>query len=276
MKMVLAVAMDLLREASSRRWFLALWTAITLSLLAVGLSLRLEVVDGALAASRFFGGSMRHDIVSVEVALRPVFTAMGYFLFYGGLGFGILACSDFASEMLAPGRIEHLLSLPIRRYELVLGTFVGVMILALGSILYGSIGFTLVLCYKSGVWTAWPVVGSLLACIGFGAVYAVMLTTSLFVRSAALSAAAGAVTALLGIIAGYRHAISDAFSGMARGVFLAVTAGLPRISTLASRAAEISSGTPLEASLVRPLLGALLFTFALISLGVFHFERKDF
>ncbi len=274
--MVFAVALDLLREASSRRWFLALWTAITLSLLAVGLSLRLEVVDGALAASRFFGGTVRHDIVSVEVALRPVFAAMGYLLFYGGLGFGILACSDFASEMLAPGRIEHLLLLPLRRFDPVLGTFAGVMTLALGSILYGSVGFTLVLCYKSGVWTAWPVVGSLLACAGFGAVYAVMLTTSLFVRSAALSAAAGAITALLGIIAGYRQAVSEVFSGAAHSVFLAMTAGLPRISTLANRAAEISSGAPLEASLVRPLVGTVLFTAALISLGVFHFERKDF
>src|SRR5262249_28279754 len=49
---VIAVALDLLREAQSRRWFLVLAIAITILLVVFGLALRMDVVDGALAATR--------------------------------------------------------------------------------------------------------------------------------------------------------------------------------------------------------------------------------
>src|SRR4030095_8301910 len=52
MRVTLLVALDLLREAASRRWFLALGAALTLILLFAALALRLEVVDGVLAATR--------------------------------------------------------------------------------------------------------------------------------------------------------------------------------------------------------------------------------
>jgi Cu-processing system permease protein len=59
--------------------------------------------------------------------------------------FGILSCSDFAPAMLTPGRIEQLLSLPVRRWELLVGTVLGVMALALGAALYGAGGLALLL-----------------------------------------------------------------------------------------------------------------------------------
>jgi len=276
MRVVAAVALDLLREAASRRWFLALWGGVTLCLAILGVSLRLDVVDGALSASRLFGASLSHDIRSAEVALRPVFQAMTYVVFYGGLAFGVLACSDFAPELLSPGRIEHLLSLPVRRWELVVGTFVGVMALAVLGTLYGATGFTAVVSVKAGLWTVRPIAAALLACVAFAAVYAVMLTTALYARSAALSAAVGALVVLLGILAGYRHGVAEAFEGATRGIFLAVTAGLPRVSSLADRAADIAVGKPLDAPLVRPVVGAALFTLAALALGIYRFERKDF
>ena len=100
------------------------------------LGLRLEVVDGALAASRLFGGAVGGGIQAVDVALRPLFTGVAYVVFYAGLAFGVLACADFAPTLLAPGRIEHLLSLPVRRAELVVGTFLGVLALV-GSLWWG-------------------------------------------------------------------------------------------------------------------------------------------
>jgi Cu-processing system permease protein len=131
----LFVALDILREASKRRWMIAMMVAITLLLLAVALTLRMEVVDGALAATRLFGKSMGTDIVAPEVALRPVFRGATYVVFYGGLAFGILSCADFAPDLFSPGRIEHLLALPLRRWELLGGTFtIAVVDVAPGSV----------------------------------------------------------------------------------------------------------------------------------------------
>jgi Cu-processing system permease protein len=126
-----AVALDLLREAAARRWFLALGLALTGLLMLLLTSLRLEVVDGALAASRLFEQPLSHSIQAADVALRPVFLVASQIVFWGGLSFGVLSCADFAPALLSPGRIEHLLSLPVRRWELLAGTFLGVLALAL-------------------------------------------------------------------------------------------------------------------------------------------------
>ena len=52
---------------------LALAAGTTLLIVLAALGLELEVVDGALAASRFFGSPFRHDIRPADIALRPLF-----------------------------------------------------------------------------------------------------------------------------------------------------------------------------------------------------------
>jgi Cu-processing system permease protein len=277
MNAAVGVATDLLREALARRWFLALGGAITLVIVGLGLTLRLEVVDGALAATSFFGHAMHSDIRSADVALRPVFEAATYVIFYGGLAFGVLACSDFAPELLAPGRIEHVLSLPVRRAEVILGTFLGVLAVSVCGTLYGALGFTLVLSVKSGVWTLMPVVGALLACVAFSAVYAAMLATAVFVRSAAISAALGALLTAFGIVASFRSAIVEAFSGGSAAVFLVLTAPFPRIASLANVGTTLATGAPLDvAHLARLVLGTVAFGLACVAVAIWEFERRDY
>lgn len=278
MKAAIAVALDLLREAASRRWFLALGAAITLLLVMLGLTLRLDVVDGALAATRLFGKVMHTDIRSVDVALRPVFRASSYVIFYGGLAFGILACADFAPSLFAPGRIEHLLSLPVQRAELFAGTFVGVLALSLMGALYGAGGFTLLFAIKAGVWSARPILAAMIASVTFAAIYGAMLTAALLARSASLSAAVGGALFIGGIIAGYRERMSDFFeSGLARGAFRAATLFLPRVSTLADTSADLAAGAPVDGRVFgSQLLGLFVFGLSMVAFGIWLFEQKDF
>ena len=275
---VFGVAADLLREAASRRWFLAFGGAITLALATLGFSLRLDVLDGALAATRFFGKDLGGAIMSVDVFLRPIYEATAYLIFYGGTVFGILACADFAPSLLSPGRIEHLLSLPVRRWELLLGTFLGVLVIALCGALYGAGGLVLILGFKSGYWTARPLVAALLAGLSFAGIYAAMLTVALFVRSAALSAAAGGLLLLGGVVASYRQKIAPLFEpGPGRMAFKATTALLPRVAALANTAAEIAADGKFDHPALSSLLGGLaLFAAAVLTLAIWRFEHKDF
>ena len=235
----LVVTQDLLREAMSRRWFLALGASITLVLLVLGLSLRLDVVDGALAATRLFGRTLRTDIRSVDVALRPVFKAASYLIFYGGLLFGVVACADFGTSLLAPGRIEHLLALPVRRWELLLGTFLGVLALSLTGALYGASGMLVLFWAKTGVFTLRPLVSAALASVTFAGLYGAMLATAVAARSASLF--------------------------------------LPRVSTLADAAADIAGSQSVDlGALASQLFGLFVFGMAALSLGIHLFDEKDF
>jgi len=279
MRVVLAVAADVLREAAARRWFQALGAVITLAVLVLGAGLQMDVVDGALAATSFFGKLMSsNEIQTAASAMEPIFTALSYLLFYGGLTFGCLSCADFGPELLAPGRIEHLLSLPVRRWELLVGTFVGVFALGSALGLYGALCFVGLFLWKTGGGGAGLLGAALLASASFGVIYAVMLSAAVFVRSSALSAAVGCAMLVAGVVAGYRDDIAPLFSaGVGRGVFEAVTAPLPRFSQLAEIGSKVAVGKFKDVALLLRLLGgAGLFAGAALSLGLWRFERKDF
>jgi hypothetical protein len=273
-----AVALDLWREARSRKWTLALLGAATGVLLLVAFGLELEVVDGALAASRFFGGGGGTEIRPVEVALRPLFEGVASFIFGAGLVFGVLACADFAPALLAPGRIEHLLSLPLRRWELLAGTYLGVLALVLGGALYGGVGLSLVILAKTGLFGWAPAAAALLSAAAFSAVYAVMVLAAVAVRSAAFSGAAGGAALVLFTVAGYRADLAPAFApGLGRTLFLALTAPLPRLAGLARHALALAQGRGVEVTLLLAQLGGtLLFGAAVLAVAIALFERKDF
>jgi Cu-processing system permease protein len=272
------VAADLLREAAARKWFLGLGVAITLSLLGLVGGLRLDVVDGALAATRLLGSSLFTSIQPVEVALRPVFIAASYLISYGGVAFGLLACADFAPALLSPGRIEHLLSLPVRRWELLLGTFLGVCLLGLIGAVYGAGGLLLILGAKTGVWTWQPLLAALLAVVGFATVYTGMLMSAVFVRSAAVSAAVGALLLVSGILSGHRRAILASMGeGAGRAVFAAWSRVMPPLSSLADTAADVAAGRTVALAQVGAVVaGCALFSAGTLALAVWRFEQRDF
>ena len=278
MRVVFVVALDLLREAASRRWFLALGSALTVLLVGVAFALRLDVVDGVIAATRLFGTALDTDIRPTDVAMAALYRGVAYVVFYCGLAFGIIACADFAPSLLAPGRIEHLLSLPVRRWQLLLGTFIGVVVLAFGGSLYGAGGLAVVLGIKTGVWTAGPILAALIASASFVCLYGAMLTAAVFVRSAALSAALGFVLLVAGIVAGSRRTLALLFEeGWGRSLFETLTIPLPRLSLLAHLGADLASSRPVDSGVLgRHLVALLLFALACVAVGVWRFEGKDY
>jgi ABC-2 family transporter protein len=277
-KPVWRVCVDLLREAASRKWFLGLFLAVTLLLCVLGLSLRMDVVDGALAGITFFGKLFDDHVLSVDVALRPVFAAATALIFFGGTLFLILACADFGPELFAPGRIEHLLSLPVRRWQLLLGTWLGVLLLAAACALYGSGGIVVILGLKTGVWTVKPILGALLSVVSFAAIYGVMLAVPLYVRSAALSVAVGFLFFVAGIIASYREELGELFEeGLPRQTFETVTLVLPRLGALGLNAIRYSGAQVVDSRTILAIsAGCVLYAAAGLMVGVWRFERKDF
>jgi len=275
---VFTVAGDLLVQALRRKWFLGLGLVMTLGLVLVGLSLRMDVVEGTLAGVRLFGSVLGNDIVAADVAVRPIFQAATYVIFYGSTVFLTLACSDFAPRLLAPGRIEYLLALPVRRFELVAGTYLGVLALGGLAALYGAGGLVVILGVKTGVFSALPLVAVLLGSLAFAAIYAAMLATAMLVRSAALSAAVGGTFFVLGLLAGFREQLLPVWQrGIGRSLFAALTLAVPRIPTLADTCADLAASRRVALPDLAVLLAAfVLFAAGGLALAIWLFERKDF
>lgn len=272
------VAMDLLREAAWRKWFLGLFLAITATLVLLGFTLQLDVVDGAIAGSSFFGEVLFEDIRTASAALAPLFMGVTVAASMVGAMFLSVACSDFAPSLLSPGRIEHLLSLPVTRAQLLLGTWVGGLAVATLSTLYATAGLLVLLGVKTGVWNFMLLVGSLIGVIVFATVYAVMMLAAVLVRSAAFSAAVGLAMVVLGIVSSARAGIAKAIDpGFGRLAFEWSMVPIPRLGSLAVRAAFLTGDHAFDTSeLGRFVAGAVLFSAGILLVALFIFERKDF
>ncbi len=279
MRMVLAVMIDLWIDAASRRWLLALFAGVSLLLVGLGFSLELEVVDGALAATKLFGDVVSSGVLqAADVALRPLVKGVSYVVFYGWLLFGIFVTADFGPSLLQPGRIEHLLSLPVRRAELLLGTYLGVLGIASAFAFYATGGVVLILYVKAGLFLPRLVAASGLAVVVFMAIYSAMLCAALFVRSAALSALVGAGLFILGLIAGERSHLLPMFSaGFSRSAFDLIIRFFPPISRFGDLGADYAVASGIDAPyLAVHLLGVLLFAVASLGIGLVRFEGRDF
>lgn len=279
MRTVLAVMIDLWIDAASRRWLLALFAAVSLLLIGLGSSLELEVVDGALAATKLFGDVVGSGALqAADVALRPLVKGVSYVVYYGWLLFGIFVTADFGPSLLQPGRIEHLLSLPVRRSELLLGTYLGVLGIASAFALYATGGVVLILYLKAGLFLPRLIAASGLAVVVFMAIYSAMLCAALFVRSAALSATVGALLFILGLVAGQRSVLVLMFSaGLSRSAFDLLIRFFPPISRFADLGADYAVASGIDAPyLAVHLVGVLLFAVAALGVGLVRFEGRDF
>jgi Cu-processing system permease protein len=269
------VAGDLIREAIYRRWLIGLGAAITLVVIVLAFTMQMSVIDGMFAGTRLFGEMFGDQMTSVERALEKLYEGVSWTMYGAGLLFGIMACSDFAPELLAPGRIEHLLSLPVKRWELLFGTYLGVMSVAFGASLYGATLVTLLLGMKSGVWSPAVFGAALAAATSFSAIYGLMLLSAVLVRSAALASALGGMLWLAGSVLTQRG-LSKAFDpGWTRETFVWATAWLPRFPLIGRLSMVLGGYEALTLDHVRAAVAATVLGLSCVALAIWHMERQD-
>lgn len=276
------VAVDILREALFSRYLLVLFGMISLGLIALALSLDLEVVDGALAAGKMFGGDLMNlsggrPMLATEV-MQPFFAGMAYGTFYFGTLFLIVAVADIAPRMLAPGRVELLLSLPIRRVEIVLGTYVGVLVIALLALVLAIGGGSAVLFMKAKIFTFAPLAGATAAFVGFMTLYALMLAVASFARSAALSAGAAFVLFVAGAATSDRAFILSLIkSGFTRDLVSVIVSPLPRLRVLADFGGDVAMKEAVKwAELVPAVGGSLALAAFCVLAASFIVQTRDY
>ena len=278
MRVTLQVAGNILREAFYRRWVLVLAGLVTLALVIIMCALRLDIVDGALAAVSLFGRTSTSTLMPVDVMMRPLVKALALFVYCSGIVLPTLVFAEFAPTLLSPGRVESLLALPLRRSQLLIGTFVGVWMLAAAMSLYASLGITIVIGAKSGIWTLSTIRATMMALIAWSAVYAFMLAAATFARSTAFCALVGVVVIASSVAAGMSGKLLHYFApGFGRNAFLVVSRGFPRLVTIGKLSMRLAGSESIgDANILGLLAGCLAFTAAGLLLATWSFERNEY
>jgi|GEM_PF-238231 len=288
---IINVAVDVLRELLARKFILAAFVFIAFGMLVLTLALDLDVVDGGISAVKVLGLGGELDKgagFSASDALAIVLKPLTYMFFYMSLAAGIVATSDIAAKMLSPGRVELYLSLPVRRVELVVGTYVGVLFIATVATTFTVGGVSLILFFKLETLSWAPIAGAAAAVLGFAAVYALMLLMTCWVRSGALAAASGMMVFIMSAVTSNRETFLSLFSGWFADVLGVLIAPLPRLHTLAKLGAnlqQVNSSkveaakealTFVQAEWMSAVFGCVLFAAACVAAASYVVNSKDY
>lgn len=195
----LALVSDTFQEARARWLFWGLFGLSTLLIFIFLFVLKIDLVEGAVS---FAGNNDTAQAITIRTFVRKSYSFISMFLYVWGTLLAIFASSGLIPSVLEPGRIALLLSKPVTRPVLILGRYIGnVLVVALNHIyLVGSIW--IIIGLKTHLWEprfllAIPTclfifsvllcVVTLIGVVSESAALSVMVTVALIVVSAILA-----------------------------------------------------------------------------------------
>src|SRR6266851_5681246 len=181
----LALVRDTFREAFARKIFWGFFGCSTAVILFFIFLMKIDVVEGALATISLFGNESR--AFEVTKLVRGVQGALVAFLYGFGLFLAVFASAGLIPTVFEPGRIELLLSKPVRRYHILLGRYLGNVLVIGCNMLYLVVAVWLILGIKTDIWTNQFLWGILLTIFMFAVLLTVVLLIAVLSESAVLA-----------------------------------------------------------------------------------------
>jgi ABC-2 type transport system permease protein len=144
-----ALINDTFQEARARWLFWGLFGLSTLLILIFLFVLKIDLVEGAIS---IMGIEASAHAVNIQTFVRRSYSFISMFLYVWGTLLAIFASSGLIPSVLEPGRIALLLSKPVSRPVLILGRYVGnVLVVALNhTYLVGAIW--IIIGIKTHIW----------------------------------------------------------------------------------------------------------------------------
>jgi ABC-type transport system involved in multi-copper enzyme maturation permease subunit len=144
MSTTIALVRDTFREALARKIFWGLYGLSTVLILFFLFILKIDIVEGAIASISLFGATPDRS-VNVEQLVRQVYAGIATFLFTWGTLIAVFASAGLVPSVLEPGRIELLLSKPVTRRHILLGRYLGNLLVVAANSLYLVLGIWTIL-----------------------------------------------------------------------------------------------------------------------------------
>jgi ABC-type transport system involved in multi-copper enzyme maturation permease subunit len=268
-----ALVRDTFREAFARKifWgFLGCSTALILFFLFI---MKIDVVQGAVATVSLFGKTS--DTEDVGRLVRQVHGGLAAFLFTAGMFLAVFASAGLIPTVFEPGRIELLLSKPVARHHILLGRYLGNLLVVAANVFYLVIGVWLIFGMKTSVWTVGFLWSTVLTVFVFAVLLTVVLLIGVLWESAVVATMVTFGILLLSPILAQKHTIERLLtSEWSRNVVRGLYYVLPKVFDLGNMARQIVLGDPITSWM--PVWSSLLFGVVVLSGGLFAFSRRNY
>lgn len=273
MNITIALVRDTFREAFARKIFWAFLICCTALLLFLIFILRVDVVQGALATVTIFGQSAR--TMGVTNLVEQTQSVIAMVLYFMGIALAVFASAGLVAAVVEPGRIELLLSKPVSRVQLLLGRYVGNVLVVAANIIYLVAGSWVIFGIKTNVWAAGYLVSSLFTIFIFAVVLAVLVLVGVLWDSSAVAIMITFAIMFLTPILAQKTTIEKLLSSeWSRDLFSFLYYVLPKISDVSVIIRHVILNQPIDSWM--PVWSTAIFGAVMLALGLWRFQRRSF
>lgn len=268
-----ALLRDTLREAMARKIFLALLIVETMYVLFFLFILKIDIVQGSLATITLFGRESHR--VDVNHFVSEALGAVAFFLYSFGMALAVFASAGLTPSVLEPGRIELLLSKPVSRHHILLGRYLG-NVLVVGLILaYMIVACWAILGAKTGIWSSDFLATIGTTVVGFAVLLCVVVFMGVLWESTAVSTLVTIALMIISVIlAQWQWAYRALSSEWARYLWKGLYYVVPKIYDLGVMTRSIVMHKGVDSWM--PLWSSALFGAAVLGASLYIFSKRDF
>jgi ABC-type transport system involved in multi-copper enzyme maturation permease subunit len=268
-----ALVIDTFREASARKIIWGFFGCSTALILFFLLIVRIDVVQGAVATMTIFGKTGQAQDVERMVHLAHGGIAVVLYVF--GMLLAVLASAGLIPTIFEPGRIELLLSKPVARYHILLGRYLGNLLVIAANIFYPVLVIWIMFGLKTGVWTAGFVYSSFLTLFIFSVYLSVVLLVGVLWESAVVATMVTFGLAIMSLILAGRTNIEKLLSSeWSRDIVRGLYYLLPKVFDIGNIMLQIVQGKEIESWM--PVWSTAIFGTACLAAGLYTFEKKNY
>ncbi|MBZ5596559.1 MAG: ABC transporter permease [Acidobacteriia bacterium] len=273
LRVTVALVLDTFREAFARKIFWAFFGCSTALILFFIFIMKIDVVQGAIATISLFGNTSRGQ--DVQKLVRQVHGAIAAFLFTAGMFLAVFASAGLIPAVFEPGRIELLLSKPVERYHILIGRYIGNVLVIAANIFYLVFAVWTVFGIKTGVWTPGFLWSSVLIVFIFAVLLTVVVLMGVLWESAVVATMVAFGIMIMSPILAQQTILERLLtSEWSRNVMRVMYYALPKVFDVGRIARSLVLGDPMGGWM--PIWSSALFGVVILSAGLYIFSRRNY
>jgi ABC-type transport system involved in multi-copper enzyme maturation permease subunit len=269
----IALVRDTFREAFARRIFWGFFGCCSALLLFLMFIMRIDVVQGAIATVTLFGRST--PSADVQNLVQETQSVIAMILYFAGMALAVFASAGLVSAVFEPGRIELLLSKPVSRTHLLMGRYLGNVLVVAANILYLVAGSWIIFGIKTSVWGGGFLVSSLCTIFIFSVLLAVLVLVGVLWDSSAVAIMVTFAIIIVTLFVAQKATIEKLLdSEWSRVVVRVLYYALPKTWDVSVIIRHLILNQPVESWM--PVWSTALFGAVVLGLGLWRFQGRSF
>jgi ABC-type transport system involved in multi-copper enzyme maturation permease subunit len=211
----------------------------------------------------------------VDRLVRGVYGGIATFLYGFGMFLAVFASAGLIPSVLEPGRIELLLSKPVSRTHILLGRYVGNVLVVSCNIIYLVLGVWTILGIKTGIWSPVFLISIATTIFTFAVLLSVVILIGVLFESAALATMVAAALMILSLVLAQINIMLRLLSSeWSRQIWRTLYYALPKVYDLGKMTLDAIRNRTFDGFM--PIWTSALFAAVVLTGALLIFARRDF